>query len=124
MGLKIKITIEDQNLLAELNDSACAEKIARALPLEFQMSRWGDEYYGSCGVKAGLEQDARTLMQAGEIAYWPPARALCIFFGPTPASSGPQPEAASEVNPVGSVTSDCSVLKSMGSTVKVKIYGL
>jgi len=124
MGLKIKITIENQNLLAELNDSATARKIAEALPLEFQMSCWGDEYYGGCGVQAGLENDARTLMQVGELAYWPPGSALCIFFGPTPASSGSQPEAASEVNPVGKITSDCSVLKTMSSSVKIAIYGL
>jgi len=124
MGLKIKITIENQNLLAELNDSVTARKIAEFLPSEFEMSRWGDEYYGSCGVQAGLEHDARTLMQVGEIAYWPPASELCIFFGPTPASSGSQPEAASEVNPVGKITYDCSVLKTLASSVKVKIYGL
>ena len=34
---------------------------------------------------------------------WPGMPALCIFFGPTPASSGSQPVAASAVNIFGTL---------------------
>ncbi len=122
MSVKISITINGGvKLEAELNDSATAKKIAAALPFELSLSRWGDEYYGACGVKAGLEPGARTAMAVGEIAYWPPGSALCLFFGPTPASSGPEPEAASEVNPVGRIVSDSAVLKKFGGSITASI---
>jgi hypothetical protein len=119
--MQIKITIADLNLAGELNDSATAKKITASLPLELEMSRWGDEYYGGCGIETGLEREARTLMKVGEIAYWPPGKALCFFFGPTPVSSGEQPQAASKVNPVGTITSDCSPLRELANSVRVRI---
>ena len=122
MGLEITITIDGgPKLSAELDDSATARKIAAALPLRLRMSRWGDEYYGSCGVHARREAGARTRMAVGEIAYWPPGDALCLFFGPTPASTGPEPEAASEVNPVGRIRSDPGALRKLGDSIRVEI---
>jgi hypothetical protein len=53
-------------------------------------------------------------MAVGEIAYWPPGSAFCIFFGPTPASEGnvpgggDAPRAASDVNPLGRVEGDAT----------------
>ena len=47
-------------------------------------------------------------MEVGEVAYWPPGQALCIFFGPTPASVGDEPRAASPVNPLGSIDGERS----------------
>ena len=90
-------------LEGQFNDSATAAAIAAACPLDIRLSRWGDEYYGDCGVVAGGEPDAREVMEIGEVAYWPPGRALCVFFGPTPASAGTEPRAASPVNPVGTL---------------------
>jgi hypothetical protein len=122
MGTNIAITVNGSvTLEAELNDSATARQIAAALPLQCSMSRWGDEYYGACGIRAGLDDDARTLMEVGEIAFWPPGSALCFFFGPTPASRGAQPEAASAVNPVGMITSDPVALGPLGSSIMVEI---
>jgi len=122
MGTNVTITVNGSITLdAELNDTGTAQKIKAALPLQFSMSRWGDEYYGACGVNAGLDADARTLMEVGEIAFWPPGAALCFFFGPTPASRGAQPEAASGVNPVGMITSDPVALGPLGSSIMVEI---
>jgi hypothetical protein len=121
MSTKIKIEIGNVILDAELNASACAVKIRQALPLEIDMSRWGDEYYGDCGVRHPLEADARSLMRIGEIAYWPPGSALCFFFGPTPAGDNTEPRAASDVNPVGRIISDCAALKKLPTSVRVKI---
>ena len=97
-------------LEGRFNDSATAAAIAAACPIDIRLSRWGDEYYGDCGVTAGAEPAAREVMEIGEVAYWPPGGALCVFFGPTPASAGSEPRAASPVNPVGALSGESDAL--------------
>jgi uncharacterized protein len=107
----------------KLNDSPTAQLLAQRLPLTLRMSRWGEEYYGDIGTKLGAEEaaDARDDMKVGELAYWIPGNALCIFFGPTPASTGDAPKAASPVNPVGSLQGDLTALKGLGRSAQVTV---
>jgi len=88
---------------ADLNDTATALAIMEALPLQARASRWGGEIYFPIPVEAGVESGAREVVQAGEIAFWPPGSAFCIFFGRTPASEGDEIRAASAVNIVGRI---------------------
>jgi hypothetical protein len=85
------------------------------------MSRWGDEYYGDCGIRTVLSQDARDVMEVGELAVWPTGNALCIFFGITPASKGDEPRAVSPVNPIGRLLDNSDSLKRLGSSIQVRI---
>ena len=121
MPTKITIEIGKLSLKAELNDSASAKTLLDALPRQVSLSRWGDEYYGNCGIKVQQADDAREDMRVGEVALWPPGNALCIFFGPTPASSGPEPRAASPVNPVGRLLDDAAPLKGLGPSIRARI---
>jgi len=121
MPTPIIMKISDLKLEAELNDSPSSEKLKALLPLEFSMSRWGEEYYGDCGINVELSQDARDVMEVGELAVWPTGRALCIFFGPTPASKGDEPRAVSPVNSVGRVISGIEGLKKLVSSIHVKV---
>ena len=120
MDRRITITAGGVSVEAELNDSPCAAAIFDDLPIERAANTWGDEIYFDIGVSCDLADDARAEMAVGELAYWPPGKAFCVFFGPTPAS-GPdgQPRAASEVNPIGKVIGDPSVLRNVrdGQTV-------
>ncbi len=50
------------------------------------------------------------MLEEGELGYWPPGTAFCIFFGPTPASGGDEIRAASAVNIVGRIKGDLSGL--------------
>jgi hypothetical protein len=95
---------------ARLNDTATARAIVAALPIQGEANRWGGEIYFSIPVKAGLESGARDVLRAGEIGYWPPGAAFCIFFGPTPASEGDEIRAASEVNIVGQIEGELDEL--------------
>jgi hypothetical protein len=119
MTLKIHIITEGVRLDAELNDSETAAAVAARLPVSVHMTRWGEEYYGDMGelLGAGEAHDARDEMAVGEIAYWPPGNALCLFFGPTPASTGGEPRAASAVNPIGMVEGDATALSALGGQV-------
>ena len=95
--MAVRIVIEGKGcaLEAELSDAPAARMIANALPLSASMSRWGDEYYGSVDLDVPEDSTGKVIMSVGEIAYWPPGKALCIFFGPTPASTDERPTAAS-----------------------------
>ena len=121
MPTPIRVCVEHLSLTAELNDSVSAQRLLQLLPLEIQMNRWGDEYYGNVGLQVDEEPDARTEMTAGELAVWPEGSAVCIFFGPTPASRGEEPRAISNVNPIGSILDDVAPLHELGSTVQVAL---
>ncbi|MBF0515928.1 MAG: hypothetical protein HQK97_02255 [Nitrospirae bacterium] len=121
MSNTILITTGDLKLKAVLNESVTAVKFKSLLPMELTMSRWGQEYYGDCGIDAQLTADAKDVMEIGEIAIWPVGSALCFFFGPTPASVQDEPRAASSANPIGKIIDDISPLKKLGSSIKVKI---
>ncbi|MCW8132203.1 MAG: hypothetical protein KIS92_17785 [Planctomycetota bacterium] len=106
------------------NDSPTGQALAKRLPFKVRMSRWGEEYYGNVGKDLGVPEapDARALMKVGELAYWLPGNALCIFFGPTPASAGQEPRAASPVNPAGMLDGDCrEALRLLGGSIQVSV---
>jgi len=103
MSAKIKITVGNVELEGELKDTECAERIKKSLPLESNFQVWGDEFYFSIGLEMGLDETAKQEVEVGTIGYWPSGEALAIFFGPTPASTGEKPVAASDVNVIGEV---------------------
>ncbi len=121
MAEQIRIVSGEVELKAQLNESVSAEALVKKLPLELRMSRWGDEYYGDCGVSVEEGPEARELMEVGEVAIWPPGSALCIFFGPTPASVDEKPRAASNVNPIGRISSGVQALKKLGPSIQVRV---
>jgi hypothetical protein len=108
-------------LAAELNDSPTAQKIWEALPIIGRANRWGDEIYFEIPVEASQASDARADVSVGELGYWPVGQAFCIFFGPTPVSSGAQPRAASPVNILGRITDDASMLRQVRSGAEVTL---
>ena len=101
--MKIQITSGKVMVQAELYDTPTAQAIAAALPMTGHVNRWGGEIYFSIPVAVDLEADAREVLDAGELAFWPPGSAFCIFFGATPASEGDECRAASAVNVFGKV---------------------
>ena len=108
---KIKITAGDVTAFAELNDSPTAQAIWDALPIDARANTWGDEIYFGIPVRHGQEPDAREVVQTGELGYWPPGHAFCIFIGRTPASKGDEIRAASAVNIIGKVEGNARVFK-------------
>ena len=117
---KIRFLVGEHSLEGDLNDSVTASAIWDALPFEGMGQTWGDEIYFRIPVIADPE-NARPVVELGDIAYWPPGNALCIFYGPTPASRGEEIVPASPVNIVGRMTSDVSVLKGMSSPGMIKV---
>jgi len=120
----IRITAGSVELKGELNDSETAKAIAQALPIEAQGNTWGDEIYFAIPVSCGVE-DPQEVVAMGDLAYWPPGSAFCIFFGRTPASEGDEIRPASAVNVIGRVDGDATALKAVrsGETVRIEAAG-
>lgn len=117
---KIKITAGNVTALAELNDSRTATAIWEALPIQAKANTWGDEIYFSIPVLLG-EEKAQVTVNLGDLGYWPPGNAFCIFFGPTPVSRGDEIRPASPVNVFGKILGDPKVFKGVRSGEKVVI---
>ena len=117
---KITMSVEDIKVNAELNDSKTAQKIWKALPIEGSVNTWGDEIYFSIPVDVGLE-NAKAVVSEGDLGYWPPGNAFCIFFGLTPASQGDEIRPASPVNIFGKVIGDPKAFKRVSSGAKIII---
>ena len=117
---KITITVEDVKMSAELNDSETARKIWEALPIEGNVNKWGDEIYFSIPVNTESE-NAKAVVSEGDLGYWPPGSAFCIFFGLTPASQGDEIRPASPVNVFGNIIGDHKVFKKVKSGAKITV---
>jgi hypothetical protein len=120
MDRAIRITAGAVSAEARLNDSKTAGAIWDALPIEAKGQTWGDEIYFDIGVTASPEQ-ARDVVDVGDLAYWPPGQAFCIFFGRTPASRGDECRAASPVNVVGKIVGDARMFTKVRSGSRVTI---
>lgn len=120
MARRIRITAGTVSATATLDDSRTARAIWDALPIEAAGETWGDEIY--FGIPVTLEADqARAVVELGDLGYWPPGRAFCVFFGPTPASRRGEIRPASPVNVFGRVDGDATVFKPVRSGTRVSL---
>ncbi|HEX9017094.1 MAG TPA: cyclophilin-like fold protein [Chloroflexota bacterium] len=117
---KIRIQAGSVAATATLNDTRTAEAIWAALPIEARASTWGDEIYFSIPVSAGTER-GQEVVDLGDLGYWAPGTAFCIFFGPTPMSRGSEIRPASEVTVFGKVEGDPTLFKSVPSGTRITI---
>lgn len=121
MGRRIKVTVGEVEVYGELNETGTADLIWRGLPFESKVNTWGDEIYFSIPVQAELDDSAREAVEIGDMGYWPPGNAFCIFFGPTPNSRGDEIRPASSVNVFGKVVGDPKVLLAVRTGASVRV---
>lgn len=121
MGRSIRIIAGDVTAGAELNDSPTASAIWDALPIEAKVSTWGDEIYFDAGISAPRDT-SQEVVDLGDLGFWPPGRAFCVFFGPTPMSRCDEIRPASAVTVVGRVTGDARTFTKVraGATVRLE----
>lgn len=117
----LQITVKDVTLAATWSDTnpETRDVVADALPLDGDAARWGDELYFSVPVDVPAE-NAREAVPEGAVAYWPRGNALCLFWGPTPASTNDQPRAASPVNVIAEIE-DTTPLTAIDGSGHVRI---
>ncbi len=116
----IRISAGQVRAEARLNDSRTAGAVWEALPIEAKAETWGDEIYFGIGVTLG-EESPQEIVEAGDLGYWPPGQAFCIFFGRTPASRGDEIRPASPVNVLGRIVGDAKVFDKVRAGTRVTI---
>jgi hypothetical protein len=95
-------------LLIDKNPKTC-QAIWESLPFNIKLSRWGEELYGDCPVSIP-EENSQKECDVGDVGYWISGQGFCIFWGPTPASSGDKPVAASPVNIFAKIEGDAKAI--------------
>ena len=118
---RVRISAGRVSKIATLTSTATAQAVWDALPIQARANRWGDEIYFSIPVELDEEDDSREEVSVGDVAYWPPGSALCIFWGPTPASHTNEPRAASAVNVFGQVAEGAQEFGSVRSGEAVRV---
>jgi hypothetical protein len=96
----IRVNVGGVDFVVNLNSSSLTEKLLRLLPYETMGETWGKEVYFP--IDLSVENPAPvTEVKVGDIAYWPDGPDICLFFGPTPKSTGEAPVVASAVTVIG-----------------------
>lgn len=115
---KVPLRVSFQNVeargeLVRILSPRTIEALVQAIPFTSKTFIWNEELYFETPVSVGPERP-KPKVQSGDIAYWPPGKAFCLFFGDS------QPY--SPVNIIGRVTSDLCELGKVkkGERVEVK----
>ena len=119
--MRIRFDFGTLTLEADLLDTPTAKAIAAALPLDASALTWGEEVYFEIPVEVQREKDARAVMTAGEIAYWPVGPAIAIGFGRTPISHDNEIRLASPCNVFAKALGDVKTLKQITAGTRVKV---
>jgi len=75
------------------------------LPFTVNLNVWGDEIYTSESTINQTEENAKSLVQINDVAYWPTGKAICLFYGPTPIGNPGEITPTSPVNVLGKIIS-------------------
>jgi len=119
---RIRIRIGTTEIKAELNETRTANVIWQVLPIKARINLWGEEIYFA--IPLTLAQEAgQDVVRRGDLGYWPPGNAVCIFCGPTPISTGNEIRPASPVTVFGRITEDVTGLKEVVEGTEITIRG-
>lgn len=72
----------DREISIELDDSRSpktVQAILEKLPVEINITKWGDELYTERTQILANEEDAKREVDYLDVAYWPEGNALCLF---------------------------------------------
>ena len=112
MSNNILISIGKVKIEAQLLDTPTAQNIKDALPFASKTQTWGEEIYFETPVMAEIEEDAKDVIEAGELAFWTQGNCIAIGFGKTPASVGDEIRLAAKTNIWAHAITDVTLLKS------------
>ncbi len=108
------ISIGEHVIQAELLDTPTADEIYKHLPFESKAQTWGDEVYFPTPLSGvELEENAKDVVQLGELAFWVEGNCIAIGFGPTPISRANEIRLAAKTNIWATTNYDLTRLKNI-----------
>lgn len=112
VGEKVEIELDDSR------SPKTVQAIINSLPITVSINRWGDELYtGETPVKV-KEENAKSVVQLMDVAYWPEGSALCFFYGSTPLSKQGGIVPYSPVNVIGKILTQPADVQEFLSSVE------
>ena len=83
-----KLILKFNSKLFEVNlrDTETARLISKSVPINSKIQMWGEEIFFNTNLQVALENDAKEVMQLGELAFWTEGSAIAIGYGKTPVS--------------------------------------
>jgi hypothetical protein len=113
IALKISFSsLEAKGELVRFLAPRTIEALFSALPFTSKTFLYNEEVYFETPVSVGPERP-KSSVSPGDIAYWPPGKAFCIFFGKS-QPYGP-------VNIVGKISSDLEPFRKIKSGERVEV---
>jgi len=118
---KLTIHINGVSLDIELLDTPTAREILKHVPFSSNARLWGKEVYFSTPVDVELEEGARDIIEAGELAFWVEGQCIAIGYGPTPVSEGDEIRLVTKTNIWARALDDVTKLSTIkpGDSIRV-----
>ncbi len=116
MEIEIKVVGKGRvkAILDERNPNT-ARMIYDNLPFEGEANIWLDEIYFDVPIILDYENPS-SKAEKGDLSYWPPGSAFCIFYG--------ESQPASDVNHIGTVEDNLEIFLEVGNDDKIIIRKL
>lgn len=116
MTCLVRVSIPNcPKIILEMNSKNSPETMQRfieQLPFSAILNVWGEEIYTDESPIEISEENAKSVVSLNDVAYWPPGKAICLFFGRTPISEKEEILPASPVNIIGRILNpDTSLVK-------------
>ena len=118
---KIRITVGQVRVEAELKNNKTAKEVYAALPVEAPVNMWGEEFYFKLDGVKDHRETATNQVKVGDVAFWGAGQVLAVFFGRTPMSTGADPVPADRVNVIGRIVGDASVLRRVMGAPTIRV---
>ncbi len=121
MKYLVKIEIPNLSEIAlELDSESSPNTVndfIEKLPFTVRFNVWGDEIYTSESPITQSEENAKSIVELNDVAYWPTGKAICLFYGFTPIGKPGEITPASPVNIIGKIISpDKTILNDVDGT--------
>lgn len=120
---RIEVRTRSGEYSGQLDDSDISNAIWLSKPISLDINMMSGMIYGELPLDVILPKEGRTtVLDVGDIAYWPGPGAFCIFYGPTMLSrEDGRPVAPYPVIKIGHIDGDCSGLDGAGDRQKITI---
>ena len=124
--VKYKIEVEIpklNNIDLELDDTASPKTVKsflENLPFTVGSNLWGEEVYTDETQIVMSEENAKSIVELNDVAYWPTGKAICLFYGSTPIGEKNEIKPYSPVNIIGKIlNADKKILSELKNGTRI-----